>query len=187
VPGKSVEYGLDVSQSPAYNNGDDCKKYLPYYLAPGLSLPSPASIPAPQSYAAKVFVCPAYVRAMPQGSGSGTYRPESDGFANAYSYSSMRTTSNLDYAIPFLPFGKHWEDEPPHKLSEVQASASAISAVWIIADLDAEVTRKDPAAVFGRKYGSMARAPVHKKARNFLFFDFHVGSKKADKPGGQHY
>jgi prepilin-type N-terminal cleavage/methylation domain-containing protein/prepilin-type processing-associated H-X9-DG protein len=187
VPGASTIYGLDVAQSPAYNNGPECRKYLSYYLAPGLGLPRPDTIAAPQSYASRVFVCPAYARAMPKGSGSGAYRPESDNYATAFSYSSMRRGSNLDYSIPFLPFGRHWEEEPPHKLSEVQAAASSISAVWIVADLDAQVTTTDPEAIFGRKYKTMARLPVHGKARNFLFFDFHVGSKNAQKKGAGHY
>jgi prepilin-type processing-associated H-X9-DG protein len=180
-------YSLDVGQSPAYNNGEACKSWLAYYLAPGLSLPNPASIPAPQSYAARVLICPAYAHAMPGGSGSGNYRPESDNFFSAFSYSTLRSTNSQDYSIPFLPFGKHWEEEQPHKLAEVQASASTISTVWVLADLDTQVTKNDPTLIFGRKYPSMATRPVHGKSRNFLFFDFHVGLKKANKQGAEQY
>jgi hypothetical protein len=64
----------------------------------------------------------------------------------------MRSTNSLDYSIPFLPFGKHWEEEPPHKLAEILAAASASSAVWVLADLDTQVTRKDPGAIFGKRW-----------------------------------
>jgi prepilin-type N-terminal cleavage/methylation domain-containing protein/prepilin-type processing-associated H-X9-DG protein len=187
VPGVSQVYGLDMVQSPAYNSGVDARKYLAYYLTAGLSVPAPAAFPPTSSYVAKVFICPAYSHSMPDNSGSGDYRPESDNYLRAFSYSAMRRTSNLDYNIPFLPFGKHSEELEPHKYSEVQNAASSVAAVWALADLDAAVTTQDPVSAFGDKYKSMSRTPVHGKARNFLFFDFHVGSKKVDKPGPDHF
>jgi prepilin-type N-terminal cleavage/methylation domain-containing protein len=181
----SVVYGLDEVQSPAYNASKTSAKWLPYYLTTGLSLPSPAAVGTTQYKIAQVFVCPAYAHAMPGGSGSGSYNPASDNYATAYSYSLLRGTNNMDFTIPFRPFGKESTQDQPVRYSAVLGFNP--TAVWALADLDWDVSLPNDGSAFGSKAATMAKKPVHGATRNFLFFDMHVGAKKAVPPGPDHF
>jgi prepilin-type processing-associated H-X9-DG protein len=182
-PGPNADpIGLDQTQAAVYNNSRNARKWLPYYLTAGLSLPSPDKIRDPNWHVAKVFICPGYTASMPGNSASGSYRPASDNYRSAYSYSATRYLTNQDFSIEFLPFGKNTAGMPPHKLSEVRNP----SAVWALADIDSEVS-SDPPAFLSSVADGLARKPVHGTLRNFLFFDLHVGSKKVSRPGPDHY
>ena len=181
--------GLDEVQPAYYNDSASAKKLLPYYLTGGLSLPAGSSVHSPDIYVPKVFICPAYARTVqiPGVVTSGLmHSPDGDKYKTAYSYSTLRSTNNDDYTIPWLPFGKHSAGDGSHKYTEVLAAASSVSAVWAIADVDGDVSLT-PDTSFTGKIDTMARHPVHGNARNFLFFDYHVGSKRGSPPGGDHY
>jgi len=61
-PGPGVNMGLTLGQVPVYNNqpSGNCVKWLPIYLQPYLSLPSPSSVGTVSNYVVKVFICPGY-------------------------------------------------------------------------------------------------------------------------------
>jgi prepilin-type N-terminal cleavage/methylation domain-containing protein/prepilin-type processing-associated H-X9-DG protein len=173
-------YYLAQSEAPVYSGTTktpEYRKWLPYYLATFLSLPSPEQI-GEATNVVKVFICPAYANTMPGNSAGGTYDPDLDNYAHAFSYSVTRTNGYPNSKLPGYPFGKQGEYQP-FKLSEIQAAVSA-SEVWAVADLDTNAI-KNP-ALLGNSLKSMAKSPVHRNARNFLFFDFHVATKKVAGP-----
>ncbi len=181
-------WGLDEVQVPAYNNSANSRKSLVYYLTSYLSLPPPIAIGAVTTYVAKVFICPGYQHAMPGGSGSGSYNPNSDNFQTAYSYSSLRHTNTLDYTLNNYPFGKESANLQSLRYSDLlsQGPGASLSTVWALADIDGDV-ELDPVSAFGAKYNTMAKHPVHGGSRNFLYFDFHVGKKNSNPVGPDHY
>jgi prepilin-type N-terminal cleavage/methylation domain-containing protein len=180
-PGPGADpVGLDQTQSPAYNNSSTCKKYLAYYLAAQLSLPAPASIGTVTTHIARVFVCPGYDSGMPANSSAG-YRPRSDGYANAFSYSTLRNTNTSQYQISFLPFGKQSTSEPSHKLAEIFSP----SMVWAVADFDWQAVGNPSGlgtANGKAKADSVAVKPVHGASRNYFYFDGRAAARKITTP-----
>jgi prepilin-type N-terminal cleavage/methylation domain-containing protein len=171
--------GLDESQGCIYGNASKYKKWLPYYLASYLAYPSPDTLPVNGTYLAKAFLCPGYVStyaALVPGYNPNTENPP---FDSAYSYSVLRNFSNVDYTLPdkFYPFGKNTAGLPPHKLTEIMQPSS----VWALADFDQEATA-NPAGLGSSVRPFVPLHPVHGNVRNFLYFDFRVGSKKATTP-----
>jgi prepilin-type N-terminal cleavage/methylation domain-containing protein/prepilin-type processing-associated H-X9-DG protein len=168
--------GLDQLQSPAYNNTSTSKKYLVYYMTAYLALPDPPSILSSTTYVAKVLICPGYSTGMPGNSSVG-YTPQSDNYANAFSYCTLRNTNTTDYQIAFLPFGKQSAGEPPHKITEILTPSS----VWALGDFD-WLAVQDPTGLGSangkNKADSTAKTPVHGGSRNFVFFDGHVAAKR---------
>ncbi len=191
-PGRSGPVGLDEVQPAYYNDGASAQKFLPYYLTAGLSLPDPSSIHSPDVYVPKVFICPGYERAMqaqlPIGESGLIHTPDATAWTTAFSYTALREETNADYVVPWFPFGKHSASppEPPHKYSELLSSAQSISTVWVMADVDWDVSLT-PATTFAGKTSTMAQHPVHGNSRNFLFFDFHVASKTATPVGPSNF
>jgi prepilin-type N-terminal cleavage/methylation domain-containing protein len=170
--------GLDVLQSPAYNNGTPAnyKKYLAYYLARYVSAPAPSTLPAGKLHVARVLVCPSYDSRMPALSDA-SYSPKSDDYANAYSYSTLRSQTNAAYEISFLPFGKASAGEPSSKLGRVHKP----TLIMVLGDFDQKAVN-DPSTLGsgnGRpKVDGVVRVPVHGNIRNFFYFDGHAGAKK---------
>ncbi|MBC8096035.1 MAG: prepilin-type N-terminal cleavage/methylation domain-containing protein [Akkermansiaceae bacterium] len=166
---------LDQTQAPIYSGPTasvNFRKWLPYYLASYLSLPSPESL-GTQVKLVNVFVCPGYKSSLP-GNTTAKYNPESDNYLTAFSYSVSRT-NNLPYFLPGVPFGKADEiTQRPMKLNTI-ASAGPLSEIWAAADLDA---RGVSGSLGSSKDPYVAQKPVHMKSRNYLYFDFHVASKK---------
>jgi len=181
VPMQAAVIGLDQSQTPAYNDSNAYRKYLPYYLATYLALPSPAAVGSATSYIARVFVCPGYEASMPLNS-TANYQPRADSYANAFSYSTLRNTNNTEYQIGFLPFGKQSTGERSRKLTEIPMP----STTWALGDFDLKAVT-DPAGLgsgpSGRpKSESTAVKPVHGASRNFLYFDGRSASRKVATP-----
>jgi prepilin-type N-terminal cleavage/methylation domain-containing protein/prepilin-type processing-associated H-X9-DG protein len=161
---------LDLTEMPAYNNTPAFKKFLPYYFASYLSLPSPAEVGDKKTNLAKVFLCPGYAYHLPN-----DYSPESDNYAHAFSYTLSRTNNYPLSLLPGYPYGKQNLGLPALKLSTI-AAAAPLSEVWALADLDQEALRYPDS--LNDKQPFVALQPVHKTMRNYLYFDFHVGSKK---------
>jgi len=176
-------YFLAQSEAPVYSgttNTTQFKKWLPYYLAPYLSLPSPAQL-GQATNVVKVFVCPGYAHSLPANSAGGGYNAEADNYARAFSYSVTRTNAYPNSKIPGYAFGKQGESEPL-KVTQIQSVVSP-SEVWAVADLDTNAI-KVPASL-GNSLPTIAKNPVHKEVREYLFFDFHAGAKKVAGPA--HY
>ncbi len=170
----NVVVGLDQTQSPAYNNTRNSKKWLPFYLTDHLGLPDPVTVGVSTTYVAKVLLCPSYAQGV-KGNTSSSYDPSADGYKNAFAYSTLRETNSVEYKIGFLPFGKS-SGEPSHKLSEIVA-ASAVSSAWAIADFDWQAVQNH-SSLGSSKEPFVAMKPVHGASRNFLYFDGHVRATK---------
>jgi prepilin-type N-terminal cleavage/methylation domain-containing protein len=175
---------LDLIDSAAYSA--NLTNYLPYYLATDLSLPPPSALTAAGTNGVvKVFLCPGYLRGLP-GDSYAHYQPESDNFASAFSYSLSRISNPPMNQLPGYPFGKRNQQRGALTLAAISA-AVPLSEVWTVADVDwAAYGFDDPASAqnfFGLvKYQFMAMKPSHQTARNYLYFDMHVGSKPVGDP-----
>ena len=169
---------LAQTESPAYNNTRNFKKYLTYYLATYLSLPSPASVGTTTTHVARVFVCPSYESSLPRNS-QARYSPNSDSYANAFSYSVTRIDNHPLSQLSGFPFGKQSTLQGALKLTAIQASVP-LSEAWAAADFDTEAVA-NPSGL-GSPLSYVAIKPVHFKVRNYLYFDIHVGSKKISGP-----
>lgn len=164
---------LDLTEMPAYNA--NTTNFLPYYLAPYLSLPAPSTVGSVNFVLAPVFLCPAY------GHTYTNYVPQSDNGRHAFGYSLTRLGNPQFSALTEYPFGKTSQGQQPMKLQQIATFAS-LSDVWAIADLDWAAVGgsfSDPPLGLGDdKYQYTPIDPVHKTVRNFLYFDMHAGSKK---------
>jgi len=179
---------LDQTQRPIYTHpaaSSTYHKYLPYWIVTYLGLPAPSTIGVAEKKLARIFICPGYESSMPGNSVSGSYIPRNDNntvpYDNAYSYSVTRSTSNADWFLPAgLPFGKK-DVSQPLKLSAMAINVR-LTDIWAVADMDTMAV-SDPSNL-GNAYsgGFVAKQPVHGNVRNFLFFDFHVASKKNTGP-----
>jgi prepilin-type N-terminal cleavage/methylation domain-containing protein len=161
---------LDLTELPAYNATST--NMLAYYIAEHASGPSPASVGANAYAVLKVLACPGYVRAAPGG-----YHPESDNFARAFCFTLTRPNNPPLDKLPGYPFGRKVNDQQSLTLSEI-AAAVPLSEVWALADLDRD-SIEFPGSFGAAKEPYVAIKPVHSSARNYLFFDMHVGAKKA--------
>jgi prepilin-type N-terminal cleavage/methylation domain-containing protein/prepilin-type processing-associated H-X9-DG protein len=175
---------LAETQKPVYSgltSTTDYKKYLPYYIAIYLNMPAPSALGS-QIRVVPAFVCPGYNSSMPGNSIAG-YVPTSDNYDHAFSYSVTRSVSNAWWSLlpNNLPFGKE-NAARPMRISAIAACAS-LSSVWAAADVDTNSVT-DPGSLGGPE-NYVARAPVHGKSRNFLYFDFHASSVKVSSP--EHY
>jgi prepilin-type processing-associated H-X9-DG protein len=180
---------LDQTQAAGYR--DDAKgktdfhKQLIYYIANYLNQPTPAQIgtTTTTSWVARVFVCPAWDAMMPQQAGgtvSPAQSPATDPYGpyvHAYCYSTLRNTNTLAYQLNAYPFGKE-NLNPSMKISAISPS----STVWALADFDLQCLSDTTGAGLGNGVNSFpknegtCKLPVHGSSRNFLYFDFHVGS-----------
>jgi prepilin-type N-terminal cleavage/methylation domain-containing protein/prepilin-type processing-associated H-X9-DG protein len=161
---------LDSTELPAYNAGST--NLLVYYLAEDAGGISPASVPATTNAVLKVLACPGYARAAPNG-----YNPELDNYAHAFSFTLTRSQNPPLDKLPGYPFGRRSLAQLALKLGDISAVAS-LSDVWALADLDMDAT-EFPGSLGAEKIPYIALKPVHQSARNYLFFDLHVGAKKA--------
>jgi len=171
--------GLSQSELPIYNaTYKDFQKYLPYYVAVYLKLPSPSYVTGVTNVAME-FICPAYLRMAP-GLTVNHYNPPKDYYNNCFSYSITRTNNYPNSLMAALgdPFGKGdvgaSGSTPSLRLSTI-ASVAPIAAVWAMADIDWLCV--DNPTGFGTPQNYIAKTPVHYNVRNYFYFDGHAGSK----------
>ena len=159
--------GLDQRQNPEYDTSDNSKKWLPYYIAPFLSLkPADAS-----TRVAQVFFCPGYTRFAPS--------PLTNGIIGRPSYQVARWNSqNLTNSAGQVlsPFGHHNTNPPerPCKVKELEA-AKPLTDIWLLMDIDQVGNPGETDA---------PTKPVHGKVRPAVYFDGHVGLRKVNPAGG---
>jgi prepilin-type N-terminal cleavage/methylation domain-containing protein len=189
--GATITY-LAQDQAPSYGNGSsDPQKWLPYYLATYMGMPSATELGPKEWRVIKAFICPAYAHSMPQDSYSGSYYPDLDKnpvdnsllpYANAYCYDVTRTNnypnSLLSQKGIGIPFGKQGVCNAV-KMSSVQ-SAGSTSDIWAMGDIDTNALTG--VSGVGSALLHMAKAPVHGSTRDFLFFDMHAASKRNGGP-----
>jgi prepilin-type N-terminal cleavage/methylation domain-containing protein len=168
--GPTVNNFLDLAEMPAYNAS--FTNYLSYYLAPYLSMPTPASLGIASTDVVQVLACPGYTHNPPNG-----YHPETDKFTHAFSFTLSRTNNPPMDQLPGYPFGRRSAGQQALKLAQISAAAPP-DQVWALADVDLEAIDGN----FGDKQNWIAIHPVHQTVRNYLYFDMHAGSKKAVDP-----
>ena len=190
-PGPGVDYGLTLGQLPVYNNGSNCRKWLPYYLAPYLGLPDAKIVGAVSNQVVKVFICSAYANLVPRGVIDPTQNdPNEDDYqyfsqnTALGSYSLNRSPGGTDSGTKLKnaypgdvgadngpnPFGKE-HNYGPLKLSQITAAGVSLTDLWSVGDYDS-LAAGDNSTL------GIATKPVHQTVRNFAYFDAHVGSRK---------
>ena len=181
-PGSNSKYGLYFAQRPGYQDNRTFPNagynfQLIYYIYGYLGLPMPTTDPTMTNFA-QVFYCP----------GIQGYNPPispSPPPASRVSYGLYNTQYNGNdiYKLDFLPFGyppdpSAASELPAHKMGDIQAEAPP-SEIWALVDLDQQGASLQSAA----EKLEMPLTPVHSTTRNHLYFDFHVGVKKAGPTG----
>jgi prepilin-type N-terminal cleavage/methylation domain-containing protein/prepilin-type processing-associated H-X9-DG protein len=172
---------LTQSQAPVYSGTTkttNLKKMLPYYVATYLVLPAPSTIPNTTNFV-KAFLCPAYAARM-----ASVYNPthatDGSAFATAYAYSVTRTNNYPQSLLTALgnPFGKETDtlSRLPLKVP-VLTSVGNFSQIWAVGDMD-WLAVQDYTSLGASTYPTTAPTPVHGSVRDFLFFDWHVQSKR---------
>jgi prepilin-type N-terminal cleavage/methylation domain-containing protein len=187
-PGPNVDYGLTQGQLPVYSSNSNTRKWLPYYLVPFLGLPDATTVPVSTNALVKVFICAAYAGDVGDlsdgGAGKSTDDPTQNNYSVAYSktgagsYTVTQPGTSTPYmqmlkaAFPgapgWLPFGKEHTYEPM-RLEMLQKAGVPLSDFWEVGDYDVAAT--------GSPKFDMAINPVHKKVRNFVYFDAHVANR----------
>jgi prepilin-type processing-associated H-X9-DG protein len=140
-----------------------------------MSLPAPSDI-GTSTNAAKAFICPGYVSTAPANTQK-HYVPDSDNYANAFSYSVTRIDNPPNSLLaPLYPFGQQSPAQASLKLTAM-AHMAPLSDVWAAADIDTNAV-SNPSSLGSTKEPYTALNPVHGSVRNFLYFDGRAGSKK---------
>jgi prepilin-type N-terminal cleavage/methylation domain-containing protein/prepilin-type processing-associated H-X9-DG protein len=170
-------YYLAQTEAPVYSGTtgtSNFKKWMTYYVAIYLSLPDPDQIPTTTNLV-KVFLCPGYASILPSGTTT-PYAPNSDGYMNAFSYSVTRTNAYPQSLVTPLgfPFGKQ-NDRPCLKMSAI-GGVGHLSQIWAAGDIDLQAVSTSTSLSTAANF--VAKQPVHGNVRNFVFFDWHVDSKK---------
>jgi prepilin-type N-terminal cleavage/methylation domain-containing protein/prepilin-type processing-associated H-X9-DG protein len=188
---------LTQSQGCLYSGTTKTTKYMKwmiYYTASYMGQPSPEELNGGTNIV-KAFLCCGYDKGMPGASWSGKWNPRTGEYGgvkkypyeDAYSYSTTRTNSGPNRKIAEgglnQPFGDPDSKEPadrPVKYSALSAAAS-VSDTWVFADFDAKAT-SNPGGLGGSVVDFVRKTPSHGNSRNFLYYDFHVGSRKVTTP-----
>jgi prepilin-type N-terminal cleavage/methylation domain-containing protein len=168
-PGPGSIYGIYFGQRPGYREATRYKYELVYYIATYLSLPAPST--GVETNVAKVFFCPAFERFRP---------PVQETMAERTCYGVYHPGYSATKDVTFRPFGyPPGQDAPmekPRKITEIQSVAS-LSETWMLVDLD-----QLGAPNVGWR-AEIPPTPVHGSTRTYLYFDNHVGTKRAGKKG----
>ena len=168
-PGPGKLWGLYFGQRPGYRETTRYTRELVYYLSTYLGQPPPST--GPETNVAKVFFCPGFERYKP---------PVQEPMAERTCYGVYAPKYSALTNLTFKPFGyPPGESDPmerPHKISEIQA-LTPLADTWMVVDLD-----QVGSPTVGWK-DEIPPTPVHGSTRTYLFFDNHVGVKKAGKRG----
>lgn len=202
-------YGLTDGQIPVYNRAPQCRKWLPYYLAPFLSLPAANTIPAAgldpggTNYVVAVFVCPGYLNLFPNNINLGSPVVIKDPALDAWQ--SFVNTGGQPQGRGSFTISQHpGSTYPQSAISKAYPGngtvngsqpfgkqknygplkITQISVLVPLSDYWA-VADYDATAPSSPDTGTpgVALQPNHKATRNHLFFDGHVANQKVVAPG----
>jgi len=188
-PGPGPDFGLTQGQMPVYGSDTKTRKWLPFYIAPYLSLADYTKVP---TYAVvKTFVCPGYSSSVGNLSNGTGGSSGDDPTANNYSTDYAQSAGVGSYTVTqpkgstvymtllqaanpsapgYLPFGKEHTYEPM-KLNQISSAGVPLAEFWSIGDYDVK-------AVNDTTKWDLAITPVHRNIRNFSYFDGHAGNRK---------
>jgi len=184
--------GLTQGQLPVYSSYSNTRKWLPYYLAPYMSLPDASTIPSANPRVVPTFCCAAYSAGKANLSDGAGGKSGDDPTQNNYSvdyskggvgsYTVQQASTSTKYMKLIraaysnaLPFGKE-NTYGPLKLSKITGAGVPLSEFWEVGDYDLLATGAD-------KY-DIAITPVHNSIRNFAYFDGHVGNRQVTTVAG---
>jgi prepilin-type N-terminal cleavage/methylation domain-containing protein/prepilin-type processing-associated H-X9-DG protein len=193
----NCDYGLTQGQLPLYSSNTTTRKWLPFYLAPFLTLPDYTKIPPNTNALVKVFCCPAYPNAVGNLSNGSGGKSGDDPTANNYTVDFSQSTGVGSYTVTqpgggtiymtmlknaypnnsgWLPYGKEHIYEPL-KLNQISGAGVPLSEFWEIGDYDLAAVGSG-----GDKF-DLAITPLHLKIRNFAYFDGHAANRSVPKGG----
>ena len=157
-PGEGSATGLFPAQNPTYST--TTTTYLAYYICAYLGYPAPSDTPQ----VAKVFFCPGFATYGKNISNIGTNSSYMLCWGGSAGYSgSIAYPFGYPAAVPGYP---------THKISEIGAQVPLSSAPAIV-DLDQQVV-----GYAATLYPNAPATPMHGNLRNYLYFDWHVDTKK---------
>jgi prepilin-type N-terminal cleavage/methylation domain-containing protein/prepilin-type processing-associated H-X9-DG protein len=171
----SAQFGLYAGQYAAYDlstSSSHGTEGLVYYIATYLGAPPPKY----QLQTCKVFLCPAALANNPK------LREKIDDAIPYVVITSAFSQNSLGIMLPWHPFGYPAPtSQRPHRLTEITPSIWGGRQPWMLTDVD--WLGMDVQAA---PWGESALVPVkpsHETKRNYVFFDGHVETKRAVKPG----
>jgi prepilin-type N-terminal cleavage/methylation domain-containing protein len=159
--------GLSGGVNPIYTAVTSQDEQLGFHIGKYLGLPDPG---ATATNLVKTLMCPgAPVSDNPL---TNVYFVVSQGNANAGNGLLTNVSGNV-----WLPFGYSSGTSPmgPHKIGDIANHAQLpLSSVWMLSDAD-QYANPANASLFPK--------PSHQATRNFVYFDNHVGTRKAGPSG----
>jgi len=178
--GVSEGWGLYAGQKAIYGptDGNNSKYRLVYYLATYLGSPAPD---ASRDFFCKILSCP----------GNRVYNENLPGGVTNYTSYRSVTPANTSLGgtgycgfTNWGPFGfaaGPWT-QPPHRIADI-SQVTSLSKAWALVDVDLV---GDPGLASIGDY-VVAPQPVHRKARNYLWFDSHVSGQPVSATSGNGY
>ncbi len=190
--GLSSGKGLTVPQTSIYWSGMSstaANDLLLIWLIPYVGAPAYSSTPTfpVVTNQMKVFVCPSNEKYST--AGSPTFNPSFTSYEVVEGVPS--TSGSPKYCgLTYRPFGYNGGGGstgflPPQKVTSVKSTTGrGMSDIWALVDCDVDGNPGSGAAGAGNAANStVALRPAHGTTRNYLWFDWHVESKKADYTG----
>ena len=153
--------GLQNGQKAGYDSSQNSVKFLSYYLAEYMKMPTPSS----QWRVIPAFICPGLAKNVPT-----PYKPPTNSIV--FVFTGSGSVTNPENPVPFRIFGYYNPPEPPHRIPEITAYAPT-TTVGVTGDIDQWST--DSAGWRDQ----LPPKPVHGKVRNWLYLDGHVATRKA--------
>ena len=190
--GVSSNRGLSVGQKATYNYNDaNPNDWLVYAIQPYVGAPAPAAAPTfpVVTNIIKIMFCPAdqqYNRKVSSAASIGDF------FAyQLVEGSTVAGNANSYCSLPERPFGYNGSVSPvvtgteaqPKKMSWL-SRYKGISEIWAMVDADRQANAN---AGNNNWVASVSETPPHGGTRNYLWFDWHVESKKVTASPANRY
>jgi prepilin-type N-terminal cleavage/methylation domain-containing protein/prepilin-type processing-associated H-X9-DG protein len=189
--GIAADRGLSVGEKATYSFSDspNQRDYLVYAIQPYVAAPKPATAASFTivTNVIKIMFCPANEKYNRKVSDAGT-------IGNFICYQMVEGSpgGNNDYCnLPERPFGYNGPITPvitgtesqPKKLSWV-ARVGSPAKIWAMVDADRQANANPGNSGW---VATVPETPAHGSTRNYLWFDWHVASAKADPTHSNRY
>jgi len=157
---------VEIGVPPNYTQGGN--SYLPWFLAPYLSQPQPATLGATQTNEIKALLCAGFQRQTAANSLLGNQ-------VRCYSVNwSVNTSADAILAAKPFGYGNAGAPAVPQRLSYIESFGSP-SAIWAMTDVDQVMCN---APNWGW-YSNLPKRPSHGATWNRVYWDWHVETVKS--------